>query len=247
MSADLSAIIQRELPLRDGWWFDAVDGPDHALPDQTRARFRGYEYPLAPRLYDLDLRFMSRVMWGASLRVQAEQLRAALRHAADLGLPLLDLPVGTGLVLAKVLRTADDPPPVVVADLSLAMLRRTRRRLGPSVTYVRCDVEHLPFVNGAFGAVHSANGLHLFPDLDAATAEIGRVAAPGAAASIVTWAAGGPRLPAWWMHTFARRGFINPAVPRSRIEDALTAAAFEPVAVEQHGTTLRWFGLRPEQ
>jgi SAM-dependent methyltransferase len=57
----------------------------------------------------------------------------------------------------------------------------TRFRDGTeTMRYVAAGAERMPFAAGAFDVVSSVNSLHHVDDLDAAIAEMGRVAAPGA-------------------------------------------------------------------
>jgi ubiquinone/menaquinone biosynthesis C-methylase UbiE len=234
----------RPVPLRDGWWYDGV-GDDAALPEATRSRFAAYGKPLGSRLYDVDLRVTSKVVWGASLREQAELNRAALIAAARAGRSLLEVPVGTGLVLAKALRLLHGaPPPIVAVDLSVPMLARARSRLGHAATYVRADVGDLPFAEGTFGSVHSASGFHLFPDIEVAARELGRVVAPGGSAAIVTWTADTSPLRNRWMRRLARGGYINEPGPRAGFEQLFQQSGFHQTASVAHGTTLFWTGTR---
>jgi SAM-dependent methyltransferase len=54
-----------------------------------------------------------------------------------------------------------------------------------TMRYVAAGAEEMPFADGAFDVVSSVNSLDHVDDLDAAIAEIGRVAAPGAALLLI--------------------------------------------------------------
>lgn len=148
-----------------------------------------YDRPFAAALYDLDVRLTSRHLWGTSVADQVV-FAGEVAGAVDGG-RVLDVPVGTGLVMDKALASTDPRPFVVAADRSIATLRRARRRLGDRAVYVVADVGHLPFASGAFAAVHSGNGFHLFPDRARAAAELARTVEPGGLAAITTWTSRG--------------------------------------------------------
>lgn len=68
-------------------------------------------------------------------------------------------------------------------DLSMGMLRRCRRRLGPSVDetlLVQANAERLPFANRCFDVVLHVGGINFFDHPDVAVREMLRVAKPGA-------------------------------------------------------------------
>lgn len=226
----------------DGWCLDAVtngDGLDH----EKRRRFEVYDKPLVARLYDLDVRLTSRAVWGAPLAVQVEVNRRALTAAARHGMPYLDVPVGSGLVLERALAGLDRPPPlIVVADISVPMLRRARRRLGEAVHYVRADVEALPLAAGSFGVVHSANGFHLFPDTDLAARQLRLVLAEGGHAHVSSWVRRGRRLAEAYMRVLQRAGYVNQPETPHHYTSALAAAGFEATDEAVVGSLLLWSG-----
>lgn len=207
-----------------------------------RGRATTYDRPFVAALYDLDVRLTSRHLWGTSV---AEQVRFAA-DAVDMaaGGPVLELPAGTGLVLDRALAAAPHRGMVVAADLSGAMLRRARRRLGDRAVYVEADVAHLPFCDGAFVAIHSGNGFHLFRDRPAGARELVRTLRPGGLAAITTWTDQGRRAARWYQRALARSGHVNE--PTSIAEHVRTFAA---AGLVQHSSTtggalLRWTGRR---
>jgi SAM-dependent methyltransferase len=104
----------------------------------------------------------------------------AARHAAliaphlDLALPVLDVGVGTGAV-AVALHAFGFA--VRGVDISLAMLRHARHRLGDVV--VAADAGRLPFRDASVAQACSVWVLHLVSDIDAAVADVARCLAPG--------------------------------------------------------------------
>ncbi|OLF08787.1 ubiquinone biosynthesis protein [Actinophytocola xinjiangensis] len=134
--------------------------------------------------YDLGVerewlaRPVARLLWGADVR----PLYDTLRRLADLpvGTSLLDAPCGGGVAL-RGLRPGQGLR-YVGADLSQAMLRRTRRRAqraGLPADVVAADLARLPFADGGFDVCVTFNGLHCVPDPAGAVGELARCLAPG--------------------------------------------------------------------
>jgi ubiquinone/menaquinone biosynthesis C-methylase UbiE len=174
----------------------------------------------------------------------ADQVRfEADAIAAAAGGAVLDVPVGTGLVLERAL-----PPSgglVVAVDLSPSMLHRARRRLGDRIVYVRADVSHLPFRDGAFAAIHSASGFHLFPDRATAAVELVRSLRAGGLAAILTFTDRGHRITQAYQRLLARRGLLTAPASVADHVHTFEAAGLEERSSTLGGTMLRWTGLRP--
>ena len=217
---------------------DAVTGTS----DEKRRRYAAYEKPLAARLYDVDTLVTSRALWGAPLATQVAFNRRALVAAHGDGRPYLDVPVGTGLALARARRGRPQPSAVVAVDISEAMLRRARRRLGRDALLVRGDVERLPFRDGVFGAVHSGNGFHLFPSTDLAAGEIARVVHDGGRCFFSTWVRSHRRVAELGMRVLRRLRAINEPAPRRSYERAFDRAGLETIGAETRGSLLLWAG-----
>lgn len=209
-----------------------------------RDRAAVYDRPLVAALYDLDVRLTSRPLWGTSVAEQARFAASALDSAR--GGPVLELPAGTGLVLDRALAvsTSTDHGLVVAVDLSGAMLRRARRRVGDRAVYVQADVAHLPFRDGAFAATHSGNGFHLFPDRHAAATELARTLPAGGVAAITTWTDQGRRAARWYQRVLARLGHVNePTSPAEHVRTFTTAGLVQRSSA-LGGTLLLWTGSR---
>lgn len=220
----------------DGWYLEASDS--ESLSTDQRKRVDVYDKPFAARLYDVDIRATSALIWGAPLAEQVEFNRRALKLAVERETPYLDIPVGTGLVLSRALELSSRVPELIVVDLSLAMLARARRRLGDAATYVRASVESLPLSSGCVGSLHTANGLHLFPSTESACAELARVLEPGGSLFATTWTNDGNRLARGYQRVFRQMGYINDPAPASHYLSALTAVGLSPDFIEQRGSFL---------
>lgn len=94
-------------------------------------------------------------------------------------LQVLDVACGTGRITRTI---ADDAGAVVGVDLSAKMLERARRyavREGiDDVAFARMSADDLWFDADRFDRVNCSWALHLFPDVDAALAEMHRVLRP---------------------------------------------------------------------
>jgi ubiquinone/menaquinone biosynthesis C-methylase UbiE len=103
----------------------------------------------------------------------------AREAAADGDGWLLDAAGGSAVFTADVYRAAGRP--VVLADLSLAMLARARSRLGDArdVTLVQADAGDPPFAPGSFPTVACMSALHVFPDPAPVVHALWRLVAPG--------------------------------------------------------------------
>lgn len=229
------------------------------MPGMGRAA--NFERPFVPALYDLDVRLTSRLVWGTSVAEQARFAAAVIHGATG---PVLEVPVGTGLVTRKALRRASrrtsqrsarrsagvrpapatDPPLLVAVDLSAAVLRRARSRLGDQAVYVRADVAHLPFRAAAFHAVHSGNGFHLFPDPAAAATELTRTARPGSPVAITTWTDQGRWLARRVQRLLARVDAVNRPRSVSDHTRVFAEAGLTEQSAQLGGTVLRWSGRR---
>lgn len=108
--------------------------------------------------------------------VEARRL-GALQHLAATcaGDRVLEVGCGAGHVLERFAGLDR-----VGLDLSVTMIERARRRLGPSVKLVQASAESLPFADGTFNVVLCTEVLEHTQHPDRVIAQLMRVAAPGA-------------------------------------------------------------------
>jgi ubiquinone/menaquinone biosynthesis C-methylase UbiE len=105
---------------------------------------------------------------------------------------VVDLACGHGNFTVEIARRIGPEGLVIGVDISAAMLRRAaarvrREELG-QVMLIRGDALALPFATAGIPKLNCSGGLHQFPDLDRALAEIARVLAPGGPTALSTFA-----------------------------------------------------------
>ena len=90
--------------------------------------------------------------------------------------PILDVGCGTGRVHQAIwMRTVLRPHGYVGIDVTAAMVERAKERY-PGVDFRVADVHDLPFADGAFGSVVCVDVIQHLPAIEAAIAELCRVA-----------------------------------------------------------------------
>lgn len=134
----------------------------------------------AERLYEpLVVNGAFKIFGGNLNQLALDQGRRAVATAA--GRPILDMPVGTAYFTVPLAAAHDSI--VVGSDIAEGMVVRARAatlEAGVSnLEIVRADAHHLPFADGAFGAVMCTNGLQVIPGLEPTLTELARVLAPG--------------------------------------------------------------------
>jgi demethylmenaquinone methyltransferase/2-methoxy-6-polyprenyl-1,4-benzoquinol methylase len=147
--------------------------PDRDRPlseDRVRSMFDG----LVER-YDLVNDALS---LGLDRRWRRATARAVRARPGEL---VLDLGIGTGRLAASL------PAGVrcVGVDLSSTMLRRARRRVGPSISLVQGSASRLPFRSGSLDRAVSSFVLRNLADLGDAFAELARVVRPEGSIAVV--------------------------------------------------------------
>jgi SAM-dependent methyltransferase len=136
------------------------------------------------------------------LRQLFEPWAAELIARADVrpGSHVLDVATGLGPVARLAAAAAGPGGRVVASDISAAMLAAAAAAAAatPSdarqapVEYMECPASAIPVADASFDAVLCQQGLQFFPDRAAAVREMCRMAKPGAAVVVSTWAAGHP-------------------------------------------------------
>lgn len=113
------------------------------------------------------------------------QLRPARTALDEADATLLELSCGPGM-FAEMFARGSEFPRIVATDYAEAMCARTLERIASSpnarakdTAVVRADVGNLPFDDDAFAAVHSAAGIHCWPEPARGLEEVSRVLKPG--------------------------------------------------------------------
>jgi ubiquinone/menaquinone biosynthesis C-methylase UbiE len=151
------------------------------MPRNDRAKkiVGGIYSVAADKIYEpLVVKGAFRVFGGSLNSLVVEQGRKAV-EVAD-GRPILDMPVGTAyftLEMAKI-----HPGLVVGVDIAHGMVVEAKaaadRSMVSGLETAQADSHHLPFDDGAFGAIMCTNGLQVIPGLQPTLKELARVLAP---------------------------------------------------------------------
>jgi ubiquinone/menaquinone biosynthesis C-methylase UbiE len=115
---------------------------------------------------------------GEYFRTRRAAVLAAISAELAGARAVLDLGCGNGAYAGELAARAAAAQ-VVGADLSPAMLRQARRRLGVHVSLLRADAAVLPFRHGSFDLVFMSHVLLLVPDIEGCVAEVARSLAAG--------------------------------------------------------------------
>ncbi|MBI5758992.1 MAG: methyltransferase domain-containing protein [Planctomycetales bacterium] len=152
---------------------------------------------------------------------------------------VLDVACGTGAVLAA-LQRQHPYLNLVGVDASAEMLSVARAKLGSAVDLRHAFAEQLPFPDGVFDLVVSANSFHYFQQPDRALSEMFRVLRPGGQLVITDWCDDYWTCRAcsvwlrWTRHSHHR-------LYRSReCRDLLTSAGFQQVALRRFKVNWLW-------
>jgi SAM-dependent methyltransferase len=194
-------------------------------------------------------RFMLRQLfepWAAELIT-----RANIRPGSH----VLDVATGLGPVARLAAAAAGPGGRVVASDISAAMLavaaaRPSDTRWAP-VDYLECPASAIPVADASLDAVLCQQGLQFFPDRAAAVREMCRVAKPGAAVVVSTWAAGHPLGLFGAINETLREVGVAEPFPRAfdsasyqlgdaELADLFRAAGLRDVTVETIGLEAAW-------
>lgn len=111
--------------------------------------------------------------------------RAVLRSAAvDHHFRVLDIGCGTGVLLRE-LHAGNSAPKPHGIDISPAMLKKARHRLGRSTLLCRTSAENLPYEANRFDLVTCLTSFHHYTNPNRALREMNRVLKPGGKALLL--------------------------------------------------------------
>jgi ubiquinone/menaquinone biosynthesis C-methylase UbiE len=209
---------------------------DAARPGAYRTESLG---ELIGGVYDVIAPMMSLAVWHCSpLRYVDVQHRAVGR--ANPGGILLEAPIGTGVVLDRVLAEYHDVT-VIGVDSSWKMLRKARKRFADQrdrVHLVRARPDNLPLADDVVQSIQSLNGPHAFNDRAAVWSEFRRVATSGAYISGSALIRGQELIADAVLDRYERWGILPMLRTGEFLVKEMHGAGFDQVHFETHGAVL---------
>ena len=109
--------------------------------------------------------------------VTGDDLETIIAHLDADSRTVLEVGCGAGRVAREVARTGRRVTGVDISGEALKLARAAAERDRLDIEWVKAPVEHLPFADSSFDVVLTAHTLEHVQDLDAAVAELRRVAA----------------------------------------------------------------------
>lgn len=224
----------RDIPVRDG----VLDLLGDAFQPTTSQRL--LDNAPSAWLYERVRPHLGPLLGMPSFDAEVSNLLTRLGVAA--GDTVLDIACGQGNFTGELARAVGPDGLVIGVDIAGAMLHRAashlRKRGLSNVLLIRADALDLPIADGCLQRVNCSGGIHQFPDLRRALAEMGRVSAPGARLAVSGFATA----------TDAEKGAFRRWVERSdsdfvamdRLTDEFQRAGFENVQSEFGG----WVGYQ---
>lgn len=158
---------------------------------------------------------VSNVVWKMNKETDLRYQRMAVEAIPkDFSGKMLEVPVGTGVLTMPLYRELKDAD-ITCLDYSEGMMNRARERAAEknikNITFVQGDVGKLPFDDETFDIVLSMNGLHVFPDKDAAFSELFRVLKKRGIFCGCTYIEGECKRTDWFIKKFyVSGGYFNP-------------------------------------
>jgi ubiquinone/menaquinone biosynthesis C-methylase UbiE len=154
----------------------------------------------------------AKLVWGFPDMRYSDQVLDHIRD--DFSGTLLDVPAGTGALTADKYRHLSGAA-LTCLDYSGKMLAIAKERFASlnvdNVTLLQGDVGALPFGDCVFDIVLTMNGLHVFPDKDAAFRELYRVLKPKGVFLGCCYISGEVRRTDWFVrHIYTPRKFFTP-------------------------------------
>lgn len=149
---------------------------------------------------------------------------------------LLEVPVGTGILTMPMYKKLPDAD-ITCLDYSEGMMNRARARAKEqdikNISFIQGDVGKLPFEDESFDIVLSMNGLHVFPDKDAAFAETFRVLKKGGIFCGCTYIKGECKRTDWFIDKlYVPKGYFNPPFDTKESLEKRLKAMYNTVTVE---------------
>ena len=165
------------------------------------------------------------------------------RLGLEAGATVLDIACGQGNFTLELARSVGPEGLVIGPDIAGAMLRRAARHLRRSglnnVVLLRADALDLPFADACLSHINCSGGLHQFPDLKRALAEMARTNEPGGRMTISGFAS--PTAES--VVGFRRWVQVSDVsfVPMDELASAMRAAGYEQIGGDMPS---RWVGYR---
>lgn len=177
-----------------------------------------------------------RLVWNMDQEKNLRYIEQALSGIPeDFSGKLLEVPVGTGVLTMPVYRDLPNAE-ITCLDYSEDMMRKAQARAKAAgiqnVTFLQGDVGALPFSDETFDIVLSLNGLHAFPDKEAAYRETFRVLKKGGTFCGCFYIQEGCRRTDWFIeHLYVPKGFFTPPFETEQTLRARLASMYEDVIV----------------
>lgn len=221
--------------------FPIVDGIVDMVSPHSAGRPGEYRTDTVPDvvggMVDLAAPVMSLAVWHCSpLRYVDVAHRAVGR--ANPGV-LLEAPIGTGIVLDRVLAEYHDVT-IIGIDSSWKMLRKAARRFrdSPRVHLVRARLEDLPLRAGCVDSVQSLNGIHGVTDREQVLAEFMRVGRADAYVSGTALIRGQELVADVVLDRYERWGMLPMLRTAEYLITQMKACGLRDVRFETHGAVL---------
>jgi SAM-dependent methyltransferase len=164
------------------------------------------------------------------------------RLALEPGATVLDIACGQGNFTLELARVVGPDGLVIGLDIASAMLNRASRHLRESglsnVVLLRGDALDLQFADACLPHINCSGGLHQFPDVKRALAEMARTNGPGGRMAISGFASR-TRASNVGFRQWVQGGDMN-FVPMDELKADMQSAGYEQVG----GDIGRWVGYR---
>ena len=105
----------------------------------------------------------------------------------DAGQNILDVGCGPAVATLRIVRRTNAPEQIIGVDNNAGMIQAARE-VAPDIEFTVADAATLPFEDGSFDFVLSAQTIQFLPDQPAAITDMARVLKPGGTLALSTWA-----------------------------------------------------------